>query len=185
MTYFSKKVGAAFIACGALALLPSMVAANTITLAGYNGPSQDMTCNGAALNASCMGFVNSGPTQLSTTNAFGYDDGGSSNEANELVQLNFRLADFDPTRPSVTSVMKTDVEDDGFVVDTQYFSIKKQNFLWFFENTSGGSLTVAMQGDDYSHWTKYGETVSEVPLPTAAWLFGSGLIALVGLKRRK
>jgi hypothetical protein len=185
MTYFNSKTGAALLLCGALAL-PGLSSANTISLTGYNGPSTNLTCNGAALDA-CMGFVGIGPTTLSNTIAQNYDDGGPSNLPTELAQLNLRLADFDPVRSPIVlaDADKTDVAGGGFVVDTQYFSIKKQNFLWFFENTSGGSLTVAMQGDNYSHWTKYGDTVSEVPLPAAAWLFGSGLIALVGLKRRK
>ncbi len=185
MTIWSKRGVAVLGACGALAF-SGLASANTITLTGYNGTPNTLTCNGANLGA-CMGFTGNPPggpaTGLSDSVADNYSKNGASNAANELVQLNSRLVELG--RVPVTTVMKTDVAGDGFVVDTQYFSIKKQNFLWFFENTSMSSLTVAMDGEDYSHWTKYGDTVSEVPLPAAAWLFGSGLIALASLKRRK
>ena len=32
---------------------------------------------------------------------------------------------------------------------------------------------------------QYGIEISQVPVPAAAWLFGSGLVALIGLSRRK
>ncbi len=50
-----------------------------------------------------------------------------------------------------------------------------------FSLEAGASNTIF--GNVYSDG--YAEKVSEVPLPAAAWLFGSGLIALFGLKRRK
>ncbi len=50
-----------------------------------------------------------------------------------------------------------------------------------FTLESGSSNTIF--GNVYSDG--YAEKVSEVPLPAAAWLFGSGLVALFGLKRRK
>jgi hypothetical protein len=31
----------------------------------------------------------------------------------------------------------------------------------------------------------YGIEISQVPLPAAVWLFGSGLLGLVGIARRK
>ena len=39
---------------------------------------------------------------------------------------------------------------------------------WYFDNSGGVSLNL----------------VSTVPLPPAAWLFGSGLLGLVGYKRK-
>jgi len=37
----------------------------------------------------------------------------------------------------------------------------------------------------YYAWAVYSGDVSAVPVPAAVWLFGSGLMGLVGLDRRK
>lgn len=34
-------------------------------------------------------------------------------------------------------------------------------------------------------WRQYNGTISQIPLPAAVWLFGSGLLGLVGMARRK
>lgn len=38
---------------------------------------------------------------------------------------------------------------------------------------------------ELSHLTFYGNTISEVPLPSAVWLFASGLLGVVGVARRR
>jgi hypothetical protein len=51
---------------------------------------------------------------------------------------------------------------------------------------SSGSWTTAALGDkNLSHFSVYTSGVREVPVPAAAWLFGSGLIGLAGFKRRQ
>ena len=60
--------------------------------------------------------------------------------------------------------------------DLEYNSADGQ-FNSFYDTFRGESWN--FEGD----WT-YSETVSAVPVPVAAWLFGSGLIGLVGLARR-
>lgn len=45
-----------------------------------------------------------------------------------------------------------------------------------------------MPGRDFTfdfEWADKGLAVSEVPVPAAVWLFGSGLVGLMGFKRRK
>ena len=69
------------------------------------------------------------------------------------------------------------------MTDRQYFSVKKGRDIFYFQNTSGGKLTVDWLDKKYSHWTEYGNTA--VPIPAAVWLFGSGLLGLVGLSRKK
>jgi len=115
-----------------------------------------------------------------------YPQNGSSNAADELVRLNELLALFVPERDAVTHVNKTEGEGFGFSTSLQYFSIKKSTELWYFENKSGGAVTVNLLGDadSYSHWTEYG-TPSAVPVPAAAWLFGTALIGFVGMSRRR
>ncbi|ARN73312.1 VPLPA-CTERM sorting domain-containing protein [Oceanicoccus sagamiensis] len=43
----------------------------------------------------------------------------------------------------------------------------------------------AIEGETYSGGITVQFRVSEIPIPAAAWLFGSALIGLVGIKRRK
>ena len=55
-------------------------------------------------------------------------------------------------------------------------------------NVSGQFLRYEVVGG--GHWAHLGEieisgTLSAVPVPAAAWLFGSALIGLVGIARRK
>jgi len=54
--------------------------------------------------------------------------------------------------------------------------------MWFFENLSGGTVTVNLgyKTDDYSHWTAYGAVV---PVPAAIWLFGTALVGLFGINK--
>ena len=186
------------LACAALALIggaASMGAsANTITMDDYNGSGGNtVSCNGTDSGA-CLGFVGafsvgpptSGLISLDDANADDYPKNGSSDADAELARLNELLALFNPARDAVTYVNKTDGDGSGFSTSLQYFSIKKANELWFFENKTGGAVTVNLlrDTDDYSHWTEYG-TPSAVPVPAAAWLFGTALIGFVGMSRRR
>lgn len=162
-------------------LLAMSANANTIVLDGYKGSSNSMTCT-----PDCNGFIGSNPGTISVslTTAAGYEKAGSP--ASELSRLNDLLAQFDPTRDPVSFVNKTDVETNTYTTNRQYFSIKKSQNLWFFENNSGGDLTIVADGADWSHATEYGSlSVSAVPVPAAVWLFGSALLGLMALARRK
>lgn len=63
------------------------------------------------------------------------------------------------------------------------------NFAWFInggnhvyaEIADGISLTGVSGITDAANWSQ----VSTVPVPTAVWLFGSALISLLGIKRKK
>mgnify|MGYP001822172718 CR=1 FL=1 len=61
--------------------------------------------------------------------------------------------------------------------------------VWLFEEKDAASFSGEWSvawGEDLSHLSIYGTpAVPEVPVPAAAWLFGSGLIGLVGVARRK
>ena len=155
------------------------VSANTITMANYNGGAGTFECT-----LSCLGFNGTGPTSLSMSAAIDFP--GNDNPDDELAKLNELLAGLAPARDPVNYVNKTDLEGNGFTTDRQYFSIKQASLIWYFENTSGGSLTVDLGTDtnNYSHWTEYGP-VSAVPVPAAVWLFGTALIGFVGISRRR
>lgn len=55
---------------------------------------------------------------------------------------------------------------------------------WFF-NTSSGLQNFNFKGDSLYGWAVRSGDVSAVPVPAAVWLFGSGLIGLLGVAKRK
>ncbi|MFI3136323.1 MAG: DUF1566 domain-containing protein [Methylococcaceae bacterium] len=56
------------------------------------------------------------------------------------------------------------------------------NGAWTF-NMLQGSQKLAFKNNGLSAWAVHEGQVGAVPVPTAAWLFGTGLIGLVSLKR--
>jgi hypothetical protein len=56
---------------------------------------------------------------------------------------------------------------------------------WNFNTSSGGSLTYYNKASSYYAWAVRDGDVTTVPAPAAAWLFGSGLIALLRVARRR
>ena len=60
------------------------------------------------------------------------------------------------------------------------------NLAWIFNmGTGSGYQTINTKSAGQFAWAVKSGDVSAVPVPAAAWLFGSGLIALVGAGRRK
>ena len=58
-------------------------------------------------------------------------------------------------------------------------------YAWAFLPGSGGEQTPFQTYLYFSAWAVQSGDVSAVPVPAAVWLFGSGLIGLVGFARRK
>ena len=55
-----------------------------------------------------------------------------------------------------------------------------------FSFTMSGNLVTEEKSSNHIYaWAVHTGDVSAVPIPTAAWLFGSGLISLIGVARRK
>ncbi len=55
---------------------------------------------------------------------------------------------------------------------------------WYFHFMFGSRSTV-YKGLNHFAWAVHSGNVSAVPVPAAVWLFGSGLLGLLGLARRK
>lgn len=94
-------------------------------------------------------------------------DGSGSATA---MAINASLADFQPLDPFLT----------GLPIYT-YFTANTQSYdprINPFMTTLEGSMQV-------NYWYTQEIEVADVPLPAALWLFGSGLLGLVGLARRK
>lgn len=67
-----------------------------------------------------------------------------------------------------------------------YLTIKASTLVWLYfvngDGSPGDTVEVTVGGDhDVSHYTEW--AVAEVPLPAAAWLFLSGLVGLLGLRK--
>ena len=141
----------------------------------------------------CFGFVGTGPSYALDNmgppyNAQAYKLSNSST-ATELAKLNAILggAGFSP----VTSVYKPPAAENTSTWSTnkEYFSIKIGQQTTFYKNMTTGTLDLAFLRTDggersvnWSHLTEYGDPV---PLPGAVWLFGSALVGLVALNRRR
>ena len=62
-----------------------------------------------------------------------------------------------------------------------------ENFLGFWDACETNCLSgnTALRPGDINTFAKFSSAVPEVPVPAAVWLFGSGLLGLVGMARRK
>jgi hypothetical protein len=198
------------IVAGAIALIAGNAQANTISLLdetgnaflnGNNpGVQYEASCDPAS--AICMqGFLEQDTTlgninpaldpNMSTSNVDGeataYDIGKAS-EDQEVEFLNKLLTAIGAATVNTavgctgTQVCKSDTEQDSFTTNREYFSIKQEQLTAFFKNTSGGAVTVNFDPTNWSHFTEYGAVV---PIPAAAWLFGSALVGLAAIGRRR
>ncbi|HSH29273.1 MAG TPA: VPLPA-CTERM sorting domain-containing protein [Thiohalobacter sp.] len=61
-------------------------------------------------------------------------------------------------------------------------NLQGNNWKLFFETASGTQTTVQIDATPYSPSTG---PATVVPVPAAVWLFGSGLLGLVGIARRR
>ena len=64
----------------------------------------------------------------------------------------------------------------------EFWGIKKSTEIAFFRNDTGAPIDFSMNGDEWSHVTGFGAVV---PIPAAAWLFGSALLGMVGFGTRR
>lgn len=68
----------------------------------------------------------------------------------------------------------------GYWFGTEFSEGQAWNF-----NLNGGEQSVLNEVNGSNAWAVRTGDVSAIPIPAAAWLFGSGLLVLAGLSRRK
>jgi hypothetical protein len=84
----------------------------------------------------------------------------------------------------------TETDDDGFLSGLGPFLTFNAGALTDFDfQTSGVFNSSFLSFDNFENSTMFGSwtsvTLTEVPVPAAVWLLGSGLLGLVGIARRK
>lgn len=75
----------------------------------------------------------------------------------------------------------TSTSPDPFTnVQSSFYWSNDPAAVFDFTGTSGSSA-----GDDYYVWAIHDGDIGTVPVPAAVWLFGSGLLGLIGIARKK
>ena len=75
----------------------------------------------------------------------------------------------------------SNVQSSAYWLGTEY--APEPNFAWVFDSFSGGQ-SISIKTSQFNAWAVSPGQVSAVPVPGAVWLMGSGLLGLLGLKRR-
>jgi len=129
-------------------------------------------------------FFGANPFGLSVGNIItatgSYDDiylTGSGYDDIELVSLNVSVGDTIYTEADANWLGSEISFLNGWFYGL-YFDTEDNEFNSDYE--FGGYMT-NFDGE----WTVYSESAPAVPVPAAVWLFGSGLLGLVGMARRK
>lgn len=142
--------------------------ASSLEIAGVQGwRLPNMNLNGGGIAVNCFG------------------GGREGCEANELGYLFWEEGITSDTQGPFTNVV------DGWMsywsstqLDPMYLPDGSADHYETMEFTEG--LTGAMDVDSQAFaWAVHTGDVSAVPVPAAIWLFGSGLLGLVGIARRK
>jgi hypothetical protein len=179
--------------------------ANTIHLDGYSYMEYgDMQCS-----PTCVGLVASPNLDWSLTDASKIIVGHGpqvpirpvySEIANNVDYLNSILANSGSellTGEIVSNVINVG-ETNSLTTTASFWSVKDNGqYTWFFNNTTMDGMPTEITGlgctiEDQIYGCdrsiieyNYNAIPSAVPIPAAAWLFGSALIGLLGIARRK
>ena len=60
-----------------------------------------------------------------------------------------------------------------------------EEWAWYFNMDTGIQANSSQINSRYYAWAVHDGDVAVIPVPAAFWLFGSGLMGLVGIARRK
>ena len=152
--------------------------ANYARTTGYapNGQMTWVDAKAWAAELSYEGFDDWRLPSTSESPAFGYN-AGSSSEMNHMYYNNLNNSAGSPI--TTNTEMFTNVMSSAYWYEEGY----SENRSWGFYSYDGKESHLT-KGSLYFSWAVRDGDVSAVPVPAAAWLFGSALIALTGLKRR-
>ncbi|MCW9024986.1 MAG: VPLPA-CTERM sorting domain-containing protein [Gammaproteobacteria bacterium] len=161
--------GALFVVAGMFAIF-SIANAATIESTTYEGDG--------GLQSTSSGY-------LINLTAFNVNDSGTNTGISEIFTLNINTSGISTL--TIGSLLSADVNN--FVLTSDHFG--GGEFSANLDYTGGsmmGSFTTGTLIGDYTASNQVLASVYEVqavPVPAAVWLFGSGLIGLAGIARRK
>ncbi len=131
------------------------------------------------------------PTTVDSSSSVGYPDGAGgdpSQSSSQMAQLFYgglgqvANSSITTTHNNPNYSLFSNVQSYVYWSGTEYSA--DPNVAWIFGTISGDQNTNGKLSDFYALAVSPGQ-VSAVPVPGAAWLLGSGLLGLVGLRRRK
>lgn len=171
---------------------------NVNGITGWRLPT-NTPINGSTYNTA---FSNNGTADrgAATTTTDGTDGGWRSSSGNPVSEMGHMyyvtLGNLGVCTPNGSGSTTSCNTQTGFgLINTANFSNVKPSFYWsgsainsidawnffFSHGTQGGSG----KGSSFYTWAVHSGDVGAVPVPAAVWLFGSGLIGLIGVARRK
>lgn len=171
-----------------------------VSIQGFGTPDNDgnqLNCVGCTLSFETGAVISEGPdTWQFGAGGFFRIEGVANNTGGELKANGILLEGRFTSEVSVTSVSIPGLLDGlivaGFGLDTKNedlldFYGLTDNTSFVFANTNISMAGVELEGDGGFSGTVTNVDLdnTEIPLPAAAWLFGSGLIGLAGITRRK
>jgi hypothetical protein len=125
-----------------------------------------------------INYAGSNQWRLPTSNAISGYNGTAGNELGQLFysELSGTAGNNIPNTPTFTNEQAY-----AYWSGTEYAS--NPGFAWIFVTTNGSQDHVSKLNQGYA-WAVSPGQVSAVPVPGAVWLMGTGLLGLLGLKRR-
>lgn len=133
----------------------------SLTIGGIGGwrlPSADVNADGAIIN--CFG------------------GGVAGCEDNEMGYLHWEEGITNATPGPFINVQPS-----GYWTSTDFLSDTSE--AWYFGKSNGAQGVIVKTFLGYDGWAVHNGDVAMIPTPPALWLFGSGLLGLIGVVRRK
>ncbi len=152
----------------------------SVTDVGDNGCTTSNGGNGGAAGTDCYYNTDTSLSELAYMfhenlgNNSWYDTSGT---ATGCTAPNYCLEN-----TSADGVDILNLQSDVYWSGTEY--APNTNDAWRF-NTDDGYQSYRTKNVEFYAWAVRSGDVSAVPVPAAVWLFGSGLVGLIGVSRRK